>query len=478
ENGSRTPVFRDFLTSAPLALQGRANVNLNFYVQARGFGNRPERQDSFLVQFLDAEGAWNTVFALEGISETVGSGTLLPFTGQTLAVAPQYLYDGFQFRFAAKSSEQGAVDMWHVDYVKVDDGGVVLTTPDLALVEPPSFLLKEYTSMPVRHLRAAGDGIFTDSLRFVIRNLFTGSLNVSGGPLNIFPPGEFVPSRYTVDINNILQPSNDVVAGQRRDARLAFRQSAENFQNLRDFLFNEVAADASLFLRVEYDYFSDAQDNAYAGGALRENDKISRRTYFDEYMAYDDGTAETLLEASAGSTILQQYTAFAEDELTGISIRLPRGLTDLGNQDIRLVVYAGDTVPTDLIYPEDFPIRYAEDFFRDSLQGFTTYLFDEIIDLPKGEQFFVGWEQVGSRRIGVGFDRNQTPTDVQWFRTGSTWRRLTGALPGRLWCVLCSPALVASRPIPMIPLPRPNSLTSTLTPLTAPCTCGRALIVP
>ncbi|MEL7160808.1 MAG: T9SS type A sorting domain-containing protein, partial [Bacteroidota bacterium] len=433
ENGSRTPVFRDFLTSAPIALQGRSTVGLSFYAQPRGFGNRPERQDSLLVQFLDRDGNWNTVLGLGGISETVGNGTPLPFTGQTVEVATEYLYDGFQFRFAAKSSERGAVDMWHVDYVKLDDDQTFLNTQDLALVEPPDFLLKNYTSIPIRHLRAAGDGLLVDSLNFVVRNLSAGTtINVSDGRLRIFPPGQFVAARYVVDIINILS-NNDVAPGQLGNGKLGLRGDAENFQNLRNYLFNDVAEDASVFLRVEYDYDSNNQGNDYADGALRRNDSISRTTYFDEYLAYDDGTAEGLLRVAPGTVVLQEYTAFAEDELTGVSIRLPRGLNPLGNQDLRLVVYAGDTIPTDLIYEEDFPVLYPEDFFSDSLQGFTTYLFDEIIDLPKGEKFYVGWEQQSaSNSIGVGYDRNQQPRDVQWFRTGSSWRRLAGSTTGAI----------------------------------------------
>ncbi|MEM1356736.1 MAG: T9SS type A sorting domain-containing protein [Bacteroidota bacterium] len=116
-----------------------------------------------------------------------------------------------------------------------------------------------------------------------------------------------------------------------------------------------------------------------------------------------------------------------------MSVRIPRGLGSLGSQDLRLVVYAGDTVPTDLIYSEDFPILYAEDFFRDSLQGFTTYLFDEVISLEKASTYYVGWEQLrASRNIGIGFDRNNAPQDVQWFNTGNGWRRLTGTTTGAI----------------------------------------------
>jgi len=107
-------------------------------------------------------------------------------------------------------------------------------------------------------------------------------------------------------------------------------------------------------------------------------------------------------------------------------------LGGLGDQQIRLVVYTGETEPTELVGEYDFPIRYAEDFFRDSLQGYTTYLLPETLPLETGS-FYVGWQQQrASRQIGIGFDRNETPEDVQWFNTGAGWQRLTGTTTGAI----------------------------------------------
>lgn len=436
--GSQATTIRDYLTSAPLDLSGETGTTLNFYVQPRGLGNRPERQDSFLVQFLDNGGNWNTVLQLEGLPNTVGNSTPLPFMGQTIPVPAQYLYNGFQFRFAAKSNERGAVDMWHLDYVKLDNESTALNTEDLAFTSIPQSLVAPYTSMPIRHLQSGGISLFTDTLSMLLRN------HSENTPMNLSENGDVV--LVSLAGTNLPVTSNTINPGFSTDNSVApqtterrarafnnIASSSDNLNELRTYLFETTATDASVALDLSYSFTSANQANAFASGALRENDQVVLTTVFDEYMAYDDGSAEVTVEVSEGTTVLQRYDAFAEDELKGLSIRIPRGLGSLGSQDLRLVVYAGDTVPTDLLYSEDVPILFAEDFFRDSLQGFTTYLFEEVIDLTKATTYFVGWEQLrASRNIGIGFDRNNAPEDVQWFNTGNGWQRLTGTTTGAI----------------------------------------------
>ncbi|MEM1357623.1 MAG: hypothetical protein AAGF89_05465, partial [Bacteroidota bacterium] len=327
--GSRSTVIRDFLTSAPLNLSGRAGTTLNFYVQPRGFGNRPERQDSFLVQFLDVGGNWNTVLQLQGLPNTVGNSTPLPFEGQTIPVPAQYQYNGFQFRFAAKSNERGAVDMWHLDYVKLDDESTALNTEDLAFTSIPQSLVAPYTSMPIRHLQSGGIGLFTDTLSMLLRN------HSENTPMNLSENGDVV--LIALAGTNLPVTSNTINPGFSTDNSIApqtterrarafnnIANSPDNLSELRTYLFETTATEASLALDLSYNFSSANQANAFANGALRDNDRVVRTTIFDEYMAYDDGSAEVTVEVSEGTTLLQRYDAFAEDELKGVSVRIPR----------------------------------------------------------------------------------------------------------------------------------------------------------
>jgi hypothetical protein len=437
-NGGARTVVRDYLTSAPVNAQGRNGTTLTFYLQPRGFGNRPETQDSFLVEFLDVAGNWNIVYKKEGEFNTVPNNQPLPFEPVSLTIPAEYLYNGFQFRFANKSSEQGAVDMWHLDYVKLSSTSPTFVTNDLAIVERPGFLLSApYTSMPIRHLRAGGEGLLENGLMATVRNLFTSGLTISqASQLSVASDVPFSPnlvqSDFTAAFVNIGGTTNEVAGGDVVTGQVALAGLNENYTQLRNYLFSGVAEDASTKLTLEYDLVIPSQANAFGGGVLKTNDFAAQSTCFDEYMAYDDGTAEVIIEGIQGTTILQKYEAFVADELKGIRIRIPRVLGSLGSQEIKLVVYTGEGQPDELVAEYDFPIRFAETFFRDSLQGYTTYIFPEAVPLAVGT-FYVGWEQQrADRNIGVGFDRNNTPENVQWFNNGNGFMPITGTTMGAI----------------------------------------------
>jgi hypothetical protein len=326
--------------------------------------------------------------------------------------------------------------MWHLDYVKLDNSSSELSIQDLAFTEIPNYLIQPYTSMPIRHLQAAGIALLVDTLDLSLRNHSAiTAMNFEQDPIIISTANSSNLPITSTTLNPGFTSDNSVDIQSSRQISKAFRDfstGAENFNNLATYLLETLSADTRICLNLSYQFDADNQDNSYANGALQQNDFVYRTTCFDEYMAYDDGSAEVSVEGQSGTTLLQKYEAFVADKLVGIRIRIPRGLGGLGNQDLRLVVYTGDTIPTDLIYMQDFPIRYVEDFNRDSLQGYTTYLFDEAPILSPGN-FYVGWEQQpASRSIGVGFDRNNQPENVQWFDAGNGWRRLTGSTRGAI----------------------------------------------
>lgn len=430
-SGTGPTKVRDYLTSAPIDLLGEPGTVLNFYAQPRGLGNRPEKQDSFLVQFLSPGGEWRTVLGIEGVANTVGNQTPIPFEAYRVDVGAEYLYRGFQFRFANKSNERGAVDMWHLDYVKLDNASSTLVTQDLALVETPEVLLEPYTSLPLRHYQAVGADLLRDSLTFSVFNHRNDITPVSTGNISVRQVnGNAVPGAAGGLIANNLFPGTNGIEPLSLDTRRADLAGWNGFQPLVDFLAG-LDPDQSLTIFNRYALFVATEDTGFSP-FIFDNSNVSTPTSFDEYLAYDDGTAEATLEIDAGNTIVQTYDTYVNDEMTGVQIRLPRGLGALGNQQLKLVVYTGDTMPTDLLYEEEFDIIYAEDSFRDSLQGYTTYLFDEVLDLPAGT-VYVGWEQQSAdRNIGVGFDRNNSPKNVQWFNVGGGFQPLVGTTTGAI----------------------------------------------
>ncbi|TXF90902.1 T9SS type A sorting domain-containing protein [Neolewinella aurantiaca] len=438
--GSRT-VVRDYLTSAPVNAQDAIGTTLTFFLQPRGFGNRPETQDSFLVEFLDVDGNWNTVYQKEGTLNTVPNNQPLPFEPVLLDVPDEYLYNGFQFRFSSKSSEQGAVDMWHLDYVKLDTRP---TRPvDLALRELPPFILENYTSMPLRHLQAGGEDLLESTLSISFQNLGEGendAVTVTGAT-SLISIGGYVPgSTPSPNTAAILSPDvfgtgeideNEFGPGEQTDRTTDFASIGGLYSLMVNNLLNQ--ADPASAYKVDMSYFFDVvgETTNYLP-EIAENNSLVRTTCFDNYMAYDDGTAEVSIEGGEGTTIVQQYEAFVADELLGVQIRIPRVLGSLGSQQLKLVIYTGEGQPDELVAEYDFDIRYAETYFQDSLQGYTTYIFPDVVSLDAGT-FYVGWEQQNADRfIGVGFDRNNSPENVQWFDSGNGFMPLSGTTTGAI----------------------------------------------
>ncbi|OAV43360.1 T9SS type A sorting domain-containing protein [Lewinella sp. 4G2] len=435
-SGSNRPAVRDYLTSAPLKMNGQDGAALSFFLQPRGLGNRPERQDSFVVQFLHPEGDFRTVLGVGGRSTTEPSTVPLPFEPYLIMLDADYLYDGFTFRFANKSSERGAVDMWHLDYVKLAREDNDITTDDLALTQVPGSVLGPLTSLPLRHFQAADDNLVAPGIEVGVFNVSDGAIELSSGKESEITV--LTPDFNVVALGNLQNADVTNLPNSFPSLTTVDRPLNENWTGLsavENYLNGLPLTEEPVILDTRFTLSPAGGAESSSPGFLktRENNELSTLTILDEYMAYDDGSAEATIELTEGTVTLQRYVAYVEDELRGIQVRIPRGLASFGNQQLRLVVYSGDAEPDELIYSEDFDIVVPEDILRDSLEGFTTYIFDTPFPLTEGV-FFVGWEQQRSTvPVGIGYDRNTAPAaGTQWFNFGSGWRQLAGSVSGAL----------------------------------------------
>ena len=81
-----------------------------------------------------------------------------------------------QFRFRNWGALAGNVDLWHLDYILLDDQIDPLTfevQSEVAIVEPVNTFLREYTRMPWNHFTANPAFYMRDSLVMEQRNLST-----------------------------------------------------------------------------------------------------------------------------------------------------------------------------------------------------------------------------------------------------------------------------------------------------------------
>ncbi len=429
---------RDYLTSAGINMLGINNATLTFYVQPRGLGDRPERQDSLVLQFRHPSGVWQRVWSSEGLSSGESVCSERPFQGVRIPLDAVYSYNGFQFRFYNLSNQVGALDHWHLDYVKLDDLFTELNLNDIALNQLPSGVVEPYLAMPYRQFAAGGEALLRTNLEV--------------GVWNHAAPNPFLPATAsTYDIReentnaNLLSnisfssldaiPAAEPFIGQEDISSLG----GNLFNNYSNALLN-LANTGTESYRVTTEYNLNGNTSTFVenmvpgiGLWVAANNRASQTTVFDDYYAYDDGSAELAMQALPGQTVVQAFEAYVPERLNGISIRLPRTVASTSQLRIRLVVYIGELEGTQPDYFLEVNPIYPEDFYQDSLQGFTSYAFEEPIELPVGT-FYVGWQQLGNciDCVTVGLDRSHIIPNTRFFNNGGAWFPFDGCATGAI----------------------------------------------
>ncbi|MCF8237997.1 MAG: T9SS type A sorting domain-containing protein [Saprospiraceae bacterium] len=444
ERGKPYPIdstYRDVLTSAYFDFSGYTendNILFSFWAQPKGLGFRPETKDSLVVEFKDVNGIWQVAEQIQGYLAFVPSDSLAPFVYRAYGIGqPEYLYNGFQFRFRNRSDLTGALDLWHIDYVRMDKN-LTKENEDIAFTSRPNPLLKTYTAMPWNHFLNAPNSWLVPQLEIGLYNHFT--VVESANPSEVKITDRL--SAQTLVSNITLLELPPIAPVNQRDlspGRHNFVNTL-NAPNLVADLQGFPSTGPGVDLDVVYRFEQDQEQNAGEPVALRNNE-VHYATNLTNYFAYDDGSAESAIVATkTGTQVAVQYEATVADTLRAIQFHFPRYNVDATEQYFNLRIWS-DTLNSVPIY-EDFFLKpfYPDLVFADSLQAFTTYvLYDEDgnavgVPLPKGT-FFVGWQQGSNvdNSIPVGYDKNN-PTGSQhaWLNTQGSWAPFPVSLQGAL----------------------------------------------
>lgn len=408
----------DFLTSNYLDLSGGSdNLFLSFYLQPKGLGDRPEVADNFRVEFKKADGTWQQITVIPGLSDTIPTNVIPPFEFYSYPVSEQYLYDGFQFRFVANNGRQGALDLWHLDYVRLESNANSPNVNDMAFADKPNPVLENYTAMPWNHFLANIDDELATSNNAAFFNHFPQTNNLDDGSVMIIeqntntelasfgfdalniPKKEYFPIEYDV---------------------IGLNSLANKLEELPEQEEYKIATINTLEL---------GQINR---AAVQRNDRAERITTFSNYFAHDDGTAESNIVAQNFSNtavqVATEFTANVGDSLQAVQFHFPRATTVVDDQFFNINIWFDqDAIGGTPDYTAVLQRPFYVDQKIDSLQGFTTYplmtAFNDVgepinqgLFIPAGK-FWIGWEQFspcsGTRCIPVGYDRN-TPEASQF----------------------------------------------------------------
>lgn len=405
-------LFADSLTSRVFDLSANApgdSIYLSFFYQPQGRGFSPETQDSFMLFFHRKNGGWALMWAVPGSDVHPFRQVMIPVR-DTDFFAPD-----FQFRFVNKASINSNDDVWNLDYIRMNVNRTFNDTAvrDLAFVDDPTFLLNDYTAMPYRQFLANAGNERAANMTDTLWNHYSTSATVNYG------------------FNAVELATGTPLGNGSKTANV----SAFSKQGISFPVYSTTVSPPGSRARIVYrnTYFLQSG----TPNEPRENDSIVRDQVFDNYLAYDDGTAEksyflNLASSLPGKTAIE-FRLNTADTLRGMAIYFGQQVPSAASKTFSAVVYsalggiAGGRQDTKLYEQE-----LLQPIYTDAVNHFTVYRFDTPLQLPAGV-FYLGTTQPassGADSLYIGLDANRVGGNHLYFNVLNSWQssNVSGAL--------------------------------------------------
>jgi hypothetical protein len=396
--------YADSLTSQPIDMSSDSaadSVYLSFFYQPAGNSFYPLPKDSLMLFFKNRYGDFVKVWSVPG------SG-LQPFQQVMIPIADSlYFHNSFQFRFINIAALYWADAIWNVDYVRLDKNRSMTDTlvTDVAFTSNPSFLLNDLTFMPYGQFMANQVGESVPFISDSIRNTVSGTQSVD----------------YGVEIRNV-QSGAILSAIGTNTIVLPGYQAGQVSEPLTIGTFPSYPADASVVFETKY-YLSTPSP---IGPSV--NDTIIKDQVFDNYLAYDDGSAEKSyylnLFPSLPGKIAIEYHLNKPDSLRGMAIYFGRQIPFAGYKSFAIYVYSSIAGVNGATHDAILDSTYLLDpSYADSVNKFWVYTFSKPVLVPAGT-FYAGTLQPAggeSDSLYFGLDVNRIGPNHAWFNVLGTW---------------------------------------------------------
>jgi len=380
--------YADSLTSQTIDLSMHTpadSIYLSFFYQPQGRGFAPETQDSLILFLKRSNGSWARVWAKEGTASQ-------PFRQVMIPVADTaYMKAAFQFRFVNKASINLNDDVWNLDYIRMAANRNINDTAidDLTTVDQPSNLLNDYTAMPYRQFKANVNGELATQHTFSVSNHLSSQRAVTYG------------------YNAREQVSNTPLSNSKSNDNIAPYTS-------KSYVFATYGGSYNapgLYDRVVYENKYYISDPSAAGD--KANDTIVYEQVFDNYLAYDDGTAEKSYFLHQGNTLPAktaiEFHLNQPDSLRGVAIYFGRQVPMAFSKFFDITVYRSIAINNgvnDVLYQN--PVSFTPGYV-DTINHFWVYKLDNPVALNAGA-FYLGTTQPaqsGSDSLYFGLDVNR-----------------------------------------------------------------------
>ena len=410
--------YCDSLTSQPIDLSLNTpadSLYLSFFYQPQGNGFYPTPDDSLQLYLKNMYGDYELVWSVAG-------SELLPFQQVMIPITDTLYFHGtFQFRFVNLGALNYADADWNVDYIKLDtnrNAGDTLIN-DIAFSSDPTFLLNDYSSMPYRQFMAnpASETAtqYYDSVHNDQQLPYTVSYGYSAVALNT---------------GTVLEPPT-LISG----TSLLYPYSIMQETFAPAYSTTVPLSSVGIYDKVVFENTFYMQPSVATGNTT--NDTIVKDQVFDNYLAYDDGTAEKSyyinLSPTLDGRIAVEYHLNQPDTMRGMAIYFGRTTPLQGYKTFSILVYStldgiNGATTEDTLYTQD----YYSPAYIDTINHFWVYTFTTPLALPAGT-FYAGtmqYAESGDDSMYIGLDVNRQGPNHVYYNVLSAWApsSISGAL--------------------------------------------------
>lgn len=405
------PKVADYLTSLPINLEYSPSdsIYFSFYYQAGGNGNVPEYRDSLVLEFKTPETDWHSVWNVGG-GESMDTFNLV-----LLPIKEEYLLKkGFQFRFlnyATVSSNyepswKSNADIWNIDYVMLDKSrSYTDTLPlDVAFVYNLTSVINGFESVPWSHYKKSNDNLMLDTVTYIYKSTWDVTYSVNR---NFYMNEDYTSTKICLKEN-----------------------SWDNIKSLETYIYKNKITPLCSFPKEDTDSAkfeligcieTDMSEKMYLW-----NDTVRYYQVFNNYYAYDDGTAEAGYGiVGSQASVAYRFDPVIADTLKGVYIYFNHTQNDYNVKNFTLTVWDNNNGrPGNIIYEREDCVPQ----FGDNLNDFVFYALDE--EIIVNSTFFIGWQKVTNDVLNCGFDLNRMANDKLFYNVTGEWVQSTqkGAL--------------------------------------------------
>lgn len=404
---STTIRLDSILSGSPHITSIADSLYFSFYFQAQGLGEKPDSDDSLVLQFYAAnQDKWINIWASKGMS-------LLEF--QTLYNADwkcvmipildtMFFNDGFRFRFMNYASYADLsfptwasnADFWNIDYIYIDsDRDMNDSLPeDLCFKERKETLLKNHYNMPWNQFLANTSGEMSSNIDVPYSNYSASLINAT--------------ERLIItDLSGTTTTYNSGLSA----ANIPAYTDTSFYRSPVPYTFNSLVTNNAEFL-VQL-----CINTATISDMIASNDTLAFYQRFYNYFASDDGIPEAGYGLSVdGALLAYAFTLNIPDTLQSIQMYFNKTLDNANEIYFYLTIWDDNSgAPGNIIYQQQGVLPQ----FDTGFYNYHNYLLEN--PLPVSGTFYIGWEQTSDEVLNIGFDMNSDRSDRIFFNTDGNW---------------------------------------------------------